>query len=253
MNWIGLGTLLAKEVHRFSKVALQTVVSPLISTSLYFLVFGVALGARLREVQGIPYIEFVVPGLVMLAMINASFLNTSSSIFQAKINGTILDILVAPLGAREFIVAFLAAAALRSLLVGALVFIVAFIFNGMGVAHPLYTLLFSLMVSATFAAFGILVAIWAEKYDHLAAVPNFVLTPLTFLGGVFYSVEMLPHPWDTVSRLNPILYMVNGMRYGLLDRSDVSPGVALGVVSVGLLTTVLVTWRVVASGYKLRT
>ncbi len=252
VDWIALRTLLSKEVRRFAKVWSQTVVSPLVSTSLYFLVFGVALGSRLRNVGGVPYMEYVVPGLIMLAMINAAFLNTSSSLFQSKINGTVVDLLVAPIGPFEMLVAYLGAAMLRAFIVGTLVYGVAAAFVGPKLAHPGWTLLFSAAVTASFAALGLISALWAEKFDHLAVVPNFVLTPLTFLGGVFYSVQMLPPPWDTLSRLNPILYMVNGLRYGILGVSDVPPGRALILLLTLLLLILAAVARLLARGYKLR-
>lgn len=254
MSWnlTGLKTLFLKEVRRFSTVWKQTVLSPLITTSLYFLVFGVALGSRLKTIDGVPYIEFVVPGLIMLSMITNAFLNTSSSLFQSKINGTLLDVLVAPLGASEIVLAYVGAAMLRAFVVGSLVFLVATAFTGFHMAHPGWALLFALAVSASFALLGILAAMWAEKFDHLSIFPNFVLTPLTFLGGVFYSIDMLPAPWDTVSRFNPVLYMVNGLRYGILGISDVDviwSAVTLCALLAALMAT---TWYAVHSGYNLR-
>lgn len=222
VNRIALSTLFMKEIRRFTKVWLQTVMSPLVTTSLYFLVFGVALGSRLTEVDGVRYIEYVVPGLMMLSMINAAFLNASSSLFQSKINGTHFDLLVAPIGAVELLTAYVGASILRSLLVGCLVWGVAIFFTGFRVAHPLWVLYFSVIVAGVFALVGLLAAIYSQKFDHLAILPNFILTPLTFLGGVFYSVKMLPEPWATISQLNPIFYTVNGLRYGLLGVTDVA-------------------------------
>lgn len=252
LELVALRTLLAKEVRRFGKVWLQTVLSPLVSTSLYFLVFGVALGSRLRTVGDVPYISYVVPGLMMLAMVNASFLNASSSLFQAKLNGTIVDLLTAPIGAAELLLAHIGASVLRALLVGSLVWAVAAVFTGPQLAHPGWALYFSVAVSASFSQLGLLAAIYSKKFDHLAILPNFVLTPLTFLGGVFYSVKMLPEPWGTVSRLNPILYTVNGLRHGLLGTSDVP--VVPAALAVGALALVLgvITWRVLERGVGLR-
>ena len=251
-NPVGLRTLFAKEVKRWWKVWLQTVLSPLVTTSLYFLVFGVALGSRLREVEGVPYVQFVVPGLIMLAMISNAFLNTASSLFQSKINGTIVDLLVAPLGAVEIVLAYVGAAMLRAFLVGVLVYCVAALFTGFTLHSPGWTLFFMVAVSATFAMFGMLAAIFAEKFDHLAVFPNFVLTPLTFLGGVFYSVDMLPEPWNTVSRLNPLLYLVNGLRHGLLGVSDVSPWWGAAAMTTLLVLLAVVTTGVVHRGTNLR-
>ena len=253
VNLRGLWTLFRKEILRFAKVWMQTIINPLISTSLYFLVFGVALGSRLKTIDGVPYIEFVIPGLIMLSMITASFSNCASSLFQSKINGTIIDLLVAPIGALEILVAYVAAAMVRAFLVGRLVFGVAFIFTGTEISHLLWCLLFAGGVSAFFSLLDILLAVWAEKFDHLALLPNFVLTPLTFLGGVFYSVDMLPSPWDSISRFNPILYMINGMRYGLLGISDVPVGLSGAALTLLLIVLTLITHRVLSVGYKLRT
>ncbi len=252
MSAIALKTLFLKEVRRFSKVWLQTVLSPLVTTSLYFLVFGVALGSRLREISGVPYIQFVVPGLVMMTMIRDSFLNTSSSLFQSKINGTITDILVAPIGAFEMVLAYVGAAMIRAIIVGTLVYLVALSFTWFPLHHIGWTLFFAIFVPATLALLGMIAALWAQKFDHLAIFPNFVLLPLAFLGGVFYSIDLLPEPWNTVSRLNPLLYMVNGLRYGFLGVADVSPVTSAGVVLVSFLMVLGAASALLRSGYNLR-
>ena len=252
MSSIALKTLFLKEVRRFSKVWLQTVLSPLVTTSLYFLVFGVALGSRLREISGVPYIQFVVPGLVMMTMVRDAFLNTSSSLFQSKINGTITDILVAPIGAFEMLIAYVGAAMLRAFIVGSLVYIVALSFTFFSLHHLGWTLFFSVFVSATLALLGMVAALWAQKFDHLAIFPNFVLLPLAFLGGVFYSIDLLPEPWHTVSLFNPLLYMVNGLRFGFLGVADVSPEASAGVVLASFLVLLGVTGTLLRSGYSLR-
>ncbi len=252
MSTIALKTLFLKEVRRFSKVWLQTVLSPLVTTSLYFLVFGVALGSRLREISGVPYIQFVVPGLVMMTMIRDSFLNTSSSLFQSKINGTITDILVAPIGALEMVLAYVGAAMIRAIIVGTLVYLVALSFVWFPLHDIGWTLFFTIFVTATLALLGMIVALWAQKFDHLAIFPNFVLLPLAFLGGVFYSIDLLPEPWNTVSRLNPLLYMVNGLRYGFLGVADVSPVTSAGVVLISFLVALGTASALLRSGYNLR-
>ena len=252
MSTIALKTLFVKEIRRFSKVWLQTVLSPLVTTSLYFLVFGVALGSRLREISGVPYIQFVVPGLVMMTMVRDSFLNTSSSLFQSKINGTITDILVAPIGAVEMLIAYVGAAMLRAMIVGTLVYLVALFFTYFPLHHLGWTLFFTIFVTATLALLGMIAALWAQKFDHLAIFPNFVLLPLAFLGGVFYSIDLLPEPWNTVSRLNPLLYMVNGLRFGFLGVADVPPTMSAAVVLVSFVALLLVASLLLRSGYNLR-
>ena len=252
INTVGLRTLFIKEIHRFSKVWVQTVMSPLITTTLYFLVFGVALGNRLDEVLGVPYIEFVIPGLIMLSMITNSFLNTASSLFQSKINGTIVDLLVAPIGTAELLAGYVAAASVRAFLVGGLVYAVASVFTGVTVASVGWTLYFGFTVSVSFSLLGLIAAVWADKFDHLSLFPNFILTPLTFLGGVFYSIDMLPEPWDSVSRANPILYMVNGLRHGLLGISDVHVGVAAAGAGILCALCTIGAVLLLRTGYKLR-
>jgi len=252
VNHIGTATLTIKELRRFSKVWMQTVFSPLITTSLYFLVFGVALGSRLSEIEGVPYILFVVPGLMMLAMISNSFLNTSSSLFQSKINGTVIDILSAPVGTGEILIAYVSAGMCRGLIVGSLVLVVATMFTGWHMERPLVALSFALMVTASFAFWGLVAAVWAEKFDQLSIFPNFVLTPLTFLGGVFYAVNMLPEPWQTVSRMNPVLYMVGGLRHGMLGGAEVNLGLCYAVVALTLVVSWFAAWVLLSRGYKLR-
>jgi len=252
MNSIGLRTLFAKETRRFLKVPGQTLAQPVVTTTLYFLVFGYALGGRVREVDGSPYIRFIVPGLILLTLTQNAFLNTSSSMFIAKLQGTIVDLLVAPLGVVDLIVAFLAAAVLRGFMTGTLVWLIAGLFTGFGVVHPLWVLTYVLLVAIAFASIGLAVAIWSDKFEQLNVIPTFVLTPLTFLGGVFYSAHMLPKPWDTVTRLNPILYMVEGLRFGFLGASSTSPWLGLLITGgVATIATALAA-RMLHTGYKLR-
>jgi ABC-2 type transport system permease protein len=256
MNWIGLRTLFSKEVRRFLKVPGQTLAQPVVMTSLYFLVFGYSLGSRLGSggagYGGVPYARFIVPGLVMLALIQNSFMNSSSSMFVLKLQGTIVDLLVAPLSVAELVIAFAAAAAARGLLVGFIVWLVSAVFTGAEVAHVGFALAFSVVVATTFGLIGMAAAIWSEKFEQLNIVPTFILTPLTFLGGVFYAVSSLPEPWRSVSRANPILYMVEGLRYGLLGVSSTDPYVGLALtLTLCLFALGAASWML-ATGYKLR-
>jgi ABC-2 type transport system permease protein len=230
----------------------QTLAQPVVTTTLYFLVFGFALGGRVRELDGVPYVRFIVPGLIMLTLIQNAFLNTSSSFFIAKLQGTIVDLLVAPLGVFDLIVGFTLAAIVRGLIVGVIVWAVAAIFTGFQVAHPSWVVVFALLVSSTFGLLGLAVAIWSDKFEQLNLVPTFIITPLTFLGGVFYSVRMLPSPWSDITRVNPVLYMVEGLRYGLLGVSSHSPVLGLAITAaLAALALGLVSWML-ATGYKLR-
>jgi ABC-2 type transport system permease protein len=255
VNFIGFSTLLRKETRRYLRVPAQTVAQPVVSTTLYFLIFGFAMGGRLRDTApfgGVPYARFIIPGLVMMALITNAFLNSASSMFVMKLQGTIVDLLVAPLGAGELLAAFVLGAVGRGLLVGTIVWLVAALFTTFRVAHPAWVLVSALLTSGTFALVGLAVAIWSEKFEQLNLVPTFVITPLTFLGGVFYSPNMLPEPWATITRANPILYMVEGLRYGLIGVSSSPPWIGLAITSsLFLACGALVAWML-ASGYKLR-
>ena len=252
MNPIGFRTLLAKETRRFLRVPGQTLAQPVVTTALYFLVFGFALGGRVRELDGVPYIRFIVPGLVMLSVIQNAFLNSASSMFIMKVQGTIVDILVAPLSTLDLVLAFTLAATIRGLLVGGIVWLVAALFTGFQVAHPFWVVLFSLLVGSTFGLIGLAVAVWSDKFEQLNLIPTFVITPLTFLGGVFYSAKMLPAPFSAITRANPILYMVEGLRYGLLGVGSSSPLLGLGITLSFCLTALALVWWMLSTGYKLR-
>lgn len=252
MNTIGMKTLLAKEVRRFMRVPGQTVLSPLISTTLYFVVFGYSLAGRVHTVEGVPYLAFIVPGLVFLGLANNAFLNSSSSLFITKIQGTVVDLLVAPLGPTELMAGFIGGAMVRGLIVGLLTYLVASFFAGFHLEHAPATLFFLLLSSYTFSVLGMLAAMWAEKFEQINFFPTFVMLPLTFLGGIFYSVRQLPSPWDTISLFNPMVYMVEGLRYGMLGQSGFSSLVGGGILLGVALVATGVAWNALRSGYKLK-
>jgi len=252
MNAVGLQTLFTKEVRRFLRVPGQTVLSPLISTTLYFVVFGVSLGGRMEEVTGQAYLPFIVPGLVFLGLANNAFLNTSSSLFIMKIQGTIVDLLVAPLGPGELMFGFVGGGMVRGLAVGLLNWGVALEFAGFQLAHPLATIGFLLGTAYVFSVLGLVAAVWAEKFEQINFFPTFVMLPLTFLGGVFYSVGRLPEPWRTVSHFNPMVYMVEGLRYGMLGTSSLPPGAGGSMLLVLAIASTAVTYALLARGYKLK-
>jgi ABC-2 type transport system ATP-binding protein len=249
---LGVRTLYAKEVKRFFRVPGQTILSPLITTALYFIVFGWSLGGRLREVEGVPYIRFLVPGLVMLGVINNAFLNTSSSLFILKLQGTIIDLLVTPLTYFEILAAFLAAGATRALIVGGLTWATAAVFAGPYVPHPVEAFLAALIVSLAFAAAGLIVSLWAEKFEQVNFIPTFVITPLAFLGGVFYSASMLPEGLRILLHFNPIYYMIEAMRYALIGHTVERPWAGFSVIVA--IAAVLILWALwlLRRGYKLR-
>ena len=252
MNWLGLRTLLVKEVRRFLRVPGQTVLSPLISTSLYFVVFGVSLGGRIEQVTGHPYLPFIVPGLVFLGMANNAFLNSSSSLFIMKIQGSVVDLLVAPLGAGEILLGFVGGAMVRGLIVGLLTWAVALLFTPLQLVHPFATLGFLVGTAYVFSVLGLIAAVWAEKFEQINFFPTFVMLPLTFLGGVFYSVKQLPEPWHTVSLFNPMVYMVEGLRYGMLGSSVFPPLLGGALLTLVALVATVVTYTLLARGYKLK-
>jgi ABC-2 type transport system permease protein len=249
---LGLRTLLAKEVRRFLRVPGQTLLTPLVTTSLYFVVFGYSLGGQLREVHGVPYARFIVPGLVTLGVISNAYANSSSSLFVLKMQGTIIDLLVSPLSYGEVLAAFVGASVIRGLFVGAVVWLVAACFTGFGLAHPLLLLLLLSLVAVTFAALGVITAIWAATFEQVNFIPTFFITPLTFLGGVFTSAAMLPPVLRRLTLANPIFYMVDGVRYGMLGTSDAP--LAISLVLLGCLATgaLAAAWLLLRSGYKLR-
>jgi ABC-2 type transport system permease protein len=249
---LGLQTLLWKEIRRFMRVYGQTLLSPLITTTLYFVVFGFSLGSRLKEIEGVPYARFIVPGLVTLGVVTNAFLNTASSLFIMKIQGTITDLLVTPLSYGEILAGFVGAGVVRGMLVGVLMWLVAALFTGFQIAEPLFALAMLILISIGFSGMGLIVAIWADKFEQVNFVPTFVVTPMTFLGGVFYSAKMLPGVLATITRLNPVFYMVDGVRYGMLGISDGSPWTGLGLVLILCLISNAIALQMLRTGYKLR-
>jgi ABC-2 type transport system permease protein len=248
----GFLTLLRKEVLRFWKVVYQTVAGPVVSTVLYLLVFANALQGRVEAFPGVGYTEFLVPGLVMMAMLQNAFANASSSLIQSKVTGNIVFVLLPPLSVRDLFAAYVGAAMVRGLAVGAGVLAVTLFFSLPRLVAPLWAVAFGLLGCAILGTMGLVAGIWSEKFDQMAAVQSFVIAPATFLAGVFYSVHSLPAFWQAVSHLNPFFYIVDGFRYGFFGQSDVPPAVSLGVVAATLAVVSAVALRMLHSGYKLR-
>jgi ABC-2 type transport system permease protein len=249
---IGLKTLLDKEVRRFLRVPGQTLLSPVITTVLYFVVFGYSLGSRLREVEGVPYARFIVPGLVTLGVISNAFLNAASSLFVMKLQGTILDLLVSPLSYGEILAGFVGAAVARGLLVGTVMWVVAGFFTGFELAHPLFAIAMLVLVATAFGALGFMTAVWASTFEQVNFFPTFIITPLTFLGGVFYSARMLPPALRQFTLANPIFYIVDGVRHGMLGLSDGHPEVALALAGVVCAASLAGCYAMLRTGYRLR-
>lgn len=257
VNWLGLQTLTMKEVRRFMKVAFQTVFAPLISTVLFLVVFMQAFGGARASVNGVPYIEFLAPGLVMMAVLTNAFANSSSSLIIGKVQGSIVDMLMPPLSASELTVALAVGAAARGLLVGAVTAatsaaFMAFSPTPMHVEHPWAILYFGLSGSFMFGMIGIIGGVWAEKFDQLAAVTNFVITPLTFLSGTFYAIGSLPEPFLTLSAGNPVYYLIDGFRYGFAGAHE-APLLTGALVTLAInIALAFACYRLLKSGYRLK-
>lgn len=249
----GFGTLLYKELLRFWKVAFQTVAGPVLSALLYLVIFAQALGEHVRVFEGVPYTAFLVPGLVMMSILQNAFANSASSLIQSKITGNLVFVLVTPISSLEFFGAYVLASVVRGLVVGAGVLAVTVWFVELRLAAPLWALAFALLGSALLAVLGLLAGIWAEKFDQIAGFQNFLVLPLTMLSGVFYSLHTLPPLWQRISHLNPFFYMIDGFRYGFFGASDVAPAASFAVVAVSFALLSAATLRLLQSGYKLRT
>lgn len=248
----GFLTLLYKELLRFWKVGFQTVLAPMISTLLYLMIFSHALAEHVQAYPGVSYTVFLVPGLVMMAVLQNAFANSSSSLIQSKITGNLVFILLSPLSYREIFMAYVLASVLRGLAVGTGVYLVTLVFFDVALASAPWVFLFALMGSALLGALGLIAGIWAEKFDQLAAFQNFVILPLTFLSGVFYSIHSLPPFWQGMSHLNPFFYIIDGFRYGFFQKSDISPYVSLGIVATCFLAVSWLTLQMLKTGYKIR-
>jgi ABC-2 type transport system permease protein len=252
VNWIGVATLYQREVKRFWKVGMQTVMAPVVTTLLYMLVFVVAIGSGRQMLPGVDFAHFVGPGLIMMAILNNAFANSSSSILQAKMMGLTPDFLTPPLTSVELSAAFAAGAMTRGIFVGFVTAVAVWFFTRFHVEHWWAVVYFGLGAAAMLGFLGIFTGLWAEKFDHLAAVTNFLIMPLTFLSGTFYLVDRLPEPFHTLSHWNPFFYMIDGFRYGFLGVADGS--LVIGVVVVGALNVILAVagWALFHTGYRLK-
>ena len=251
-NWVGVWTLYEREVRRFVKVYAQTLIAPVVTTLLFLAVFALALGPDRGEIGGVPFIEFLAPGLVMMAVAQNAFANTSSSIVISKIQGNIVDTLMPPLTAHELTLAFALGGATRGVAVGILTMLAMAPFAEIGVAHAGFALFHLVAASLLLSLIGVAGGIWSEKFDHIAAVTNFVVTPLAFLSGTFYSLDRLPEAFVRIALANPFFYMIDGFRYGLIGYADGSPGMGIGVLVGANAVLWFTCWRMFATGYKLK-
>ncbi len=251
-RWIGFQTLVYREIIRFFTVAIQTLLPPLVSSFLYIFIFGLSLGKRLGDLQGVPYLHFMLPGMIMMYVVESAYQNTSSSLFISRWANYIEELLVTPLSYTQMVFAVILGGLVRSMLIAAGVFAVASIFVHLPWAHPFLIFYFLILVSLTFSCLGMVVALAAEEFEHLSIATTFLITPLVFFGGVFHSISMLPSKLQTVTALNPIFYMINGLRYSFLGKSDASIESCLIVVGVIFLALFFFTVYLFRSGYKLR-
>lgn len=252
MRLEGVLPLWRKEVLRFWKVAFQTVAAPVLTALLYLLIFGHVLEDHVQVFPGVGYTSFLIPGLVMMSVLQNAFANSSSSLIQSKITGNLVFLLVTPLSPAAWFLAYVGAAVVRGLVVGSGVLLVTVWFAPPGVAEPGWIVVFALLGAAILGTLGLIAGLWAEKFDQLAAFQNFIIMPMTFLSGVFYSVHSLPAFWQGVSHLNPFFYMIDGFRRGFFGASDVSPWLSLGVVASSFAVVAAIALRLLASGYKIR-
>lgn len=248
----GFPTLFKKELLRFYKVAFQTVAAPVLTALLYLLIFAHVLEDRVRVFDTVPYTAFLIPGLIMMSMLQNAFANPSSSLIQSRITGNLVFILLPPLSHREIFFAYILAAIIRGLTVGICIWLVSLFFVRLPVANPLWVISFAVLSCGIMATLGVIAGLWSEKFDQLAAFQNFLIMPATFLSGVFYSIHSLPPFWQAVSHWNPIFYTIDGFRYGFFAASDVSPWHSLAVVGTVFVVLCFLSLRLLASGYKLR-
>jgi ABC-2 type transport system permease protein len=252
MNVQAIRVIYKFEMLRAWNTLLQTIASPVISTSLYFVVFGAAIGSRIEQVEGVPYGLFIVPGLVMLSLLTQSIANASFGIFFPKFTGTIYEVMSAPISFFEIIVGYVGAAASKSLILGTIILITANLFVDMNIAHPVWMVAFLVLTCVSFSLFGFIVGLWATNFEKLQLIPMLVITPLVFLGGSFYSVSMLPPAWQTVTLFNPVLYLISGFRWSFFEVSDVSVEVSLAMITFFLLACLLLVWWMFKTGYRLK-
>ncbi len=252
MNWHGIAAIYRFEMARFRRTLWQSLAAPVITTSLYFVVFGAAIGARMSEVDGVPYGAFIVPGLIMLALFTESLSNASFGIYLPRFTGTIYEVLSAPISAFEMVLAYVGAAASKSILLGLVILATANLFVPVGIAHPLWMVAFMVLTATTFCLFGFILGIWAEGFDQLQFIPMLVITPLTFLGGAFYSIDMLPQAWRTFSLFNPVVYLISGFRWSFYGTADVALWVSLlATLAFFLVCLAVVAW-IFRTGYRLK-
>lgn len=252
MNLRGVRTLYAFEMARWFRTLAQSVISPVVTTSLYFVVFGAAIGARIQEIDGVAYGAFIVPGLIMLMVLTQSTQNASFGIFFPRFSGTVYEILAAPVSAFEVVMGFVGAAATKAIILGLIILATATLFVEMQIAHPVFMLLFMALTAITFSLMGFIIGIWADGFEKLSFVPMLIVMPLAFLGGTFYSIDMLPPAWQTVTLFNPVFYLISAFRWSFFGTSDIGVGVSLAMIALFLAVALAVVAWIFRTGYRLR-
>ena len=252
MNWTAIRSIYVFEMYRFFRTIAQSFLAPVISTSLYFVVFGAAIGSRIQEVEGISYGAFIVPGLIMLTVITQSISNASFGIYFPKFIGTFFELLSAPISFAEIVIGYVGAAATKALIIGFIILATAFFFVDISIAHPLAMVVFLVLTTVSFALFGFILGIWAGNFEQLQIIPLLIVTPLVFLGGSFYSITMLPPLWQTISLFNPVVYLISGFRWAFFDTADVP--VVTSLLAIGLFTLVClaIIWWIFRTGWRIR-
>lgn len=252
MNFYAIRVIYKYEMMRAFETIAQSFASPILSTILYFVVFGAAIGTRIESIEGVSYGSFIVPGLMMLALLTQSISNASFGIFFPKFTGTIYEVLSAPISFVEILIGYVGAAATKSFIIGLVILATAGFFVPLEIAHPWWMLLFLVLTCISFSLFGFIIGLWATDFEKLQLIPMLVITPLVFLGGSFYSVSMLPPAWQTVTLFNPVVYLISGFRWSFFEVSDVSVGLSLAVVLAFLVVCLLVVWWMFKTGYRLK-
>jgi ABC-2 type transport system permease protein len=253
VNFYAIRAIYKFEMARTWRTLLQSIISPVISTSLYFVVFGAAIGSRITTIDGVSYGAFIVPGLIMLTLLTQSISNASFGIFFPKFTGTIYELLSAPVSSMEIVISYVGAAATKSIILGVIILATAGLFVPLEIEHPIWMLAFLVLTAVTFSLFGFILGIWADGFERLQIVPLLIVTPLIFLGGSFYSVEMLPPFWQTVTLFNPVVYLISGFRWSFYGIADVSVGVSLAMTVVFLAICLTIVWWIFKTGYRLKT
>jgi len=252
MNLRGAYAIYRYEMARTARTLLQSIVAPVISTSLYFVVFGAAIGSRITEIEGIPYGSFIVPGLVMLMLLTQSVANASFGIYFPKFVGTIYEILSAPISAFEIVVGYVGAAATKSIVLGVIIMVTAALFVPLRIEHPVWMLAFLVLTALTFSLLGFIIGIWAVGFEQLQFIPLLIITPLTFLGGTFYSISVLPPFWQKIALFNPLVYLISGFRWSFYGLADVNVGISLAMVALFLSICLTIVWWIFRTGFRLK-